>query len=40
MRAGGRITWREGDRRDIDEGGERETVGAAVDNERILVLHL
>ena len=40
MRVGGRITWREVGRGDIDERGERETVGTAVDNERILALQL
>lgn len=40
MRVGGRITWREVGRGDIDERGEGETVGGAVGNEIILVLQL
>lgn len=40
MRVGGRITWREMRRGYIDERGESETVGATVDNERILALQL
>lgn len=40
MRVGGQITWREVGGGNIDERGESETVGAAVSNERILVLQL